>query len=309
MSNNRKGITLYLLASFMIIMWGSSLISTKYLLIAGLNPSEIYIIRFIIAYVCLLAFTWRTFGVRSWRDEVIFFLCGLFGGSVYFIGENIALTLTNTNNVGLLVSTAPLLTALIARIFFPEEKITRGVVIGSVIAFIGVGFVMFNSSHAVEINPLGDILALAAAAAWAIYSLLLRRVNDHYDIMTLTRKVFFYGIITSLPLAFTFDNHLTAEIFSDPWVWFNLLLLSIVMSMCCYLIWNKMVEEWGPIVSSNWIYLQPIVTLIACAIFLNESISLIGGIGIALVFIGVVFAGIYDQIRDRHKASGTPSAG
>lgn len=309
MSNNRKGITLYLLASFMIIMWGSSLISTKYLLIAGLNPSEIYIIRFIIAYVCLLAFTWRTLGVRSWRDEVIFFLCGLFGGSVYFIGENIALTLTNTNNVGLLVSTAPLLTALIARIFFPEEKITRGVVIGSVIAFIGVGFVMFNSSHAVEINPLGDILALAAAAAWAIYSLLLRRVNDHYDIMTLTRKVFFYGIITSLPLAFTFDNHLTAEIFSDPWVWFNLLLLSIVMSMCCYLIWNKMVEEWGPIVSSNWIYLQPIVTLIACAIFLNESISLIGGIGIALVFIGVVFAGIYDQIRDRHKASGTPSAG
>ncbi len=309
MSNNRKGITLYLLASFMIIMWGSSLISTKYLLIAGLNPSEIYIIRFIIAYVCLLAFTWRTFGVRSWRDEVIFFLCGLFGGSVYFIGENIALTLTNTNNVGLLVSTAPLLTALIARIFFPEEKITRGVVIGSVIAFIGVGFVMFNSSHAVEINPLGDILALAAAAAWAIYSLLLRRVNGHYDIMTLTRKVFFYGIITSLPLTFTFDNHLTAEIFSDPWVWFNLLLLSIVMSMCCYLIWNKMVEEWGPIVSSNWIYLQPIVTLIACAIFLNESISLIGGIGIALVFIGVVFAGIYDQIRDRHKASGTPSAG
>lgn len=309
MSNNRKGITLYLLASFMIIMWGSSLISTKYLLLAGLNPSEIYIIRFIIAYVCLLAFTWRTLGVRSWRDEVIFFLCGLFGGSVYFIGENIALTLTNTNNVGLLVSTAPLLTALIARIFFPEEKITRGVVIGSVIAFIGVGFVMFNSSHAVEINPLGDILALAAAAAWAIYSLLLRRVNDHYDIMTLTRKVFFYGIITSLPLTFTFDNHLTAEIFSDPWVWFNLLLLSIVMSMCCYLIWNKMVEEWGPIVSSNWIYLQPIVTLIACAIFLNESISLIGGIGIALVFIGVVFAGIYDQIRDRHKASGTPSAG
>ncbi len=309
MSNNRKGITLYLLASFMIIMWGSSLISTKYLLLAGLNPSEIYIIRFIIAYVCLLAFSWRTFGVRSWRDEFIFFLCGLFGGSVYFIGENIALTLTNTNNVGLLVSTAPLLTALIARIFFPEEKITRGVVIGSVIAFIGVGFVMFNSSHAVEINPLGDILALAAAAAWAIYSLLLRRVNDNYDIMTLTRKVFFYGIITSLPLTFTFDNHLTAEIFSDPWVWFNLLLLSIVMSMCCYLIWNKMVEEWGPIVSSNWIYLQPIVTLIACAIFLNESISLIGGIGIALVFIGVVFAGIYDQIRDRHKASGTPSAG
>lgn len=309
MSNNRKGITLYLLASFMIIMWGSSLISTKYLLLAGLNPSEIYIIRFIIAYVCLLAFTWRTLGVRSWRDEFIFFLCGLFGGSVYFIGENIALTLTNTNNVGLLVSTAPLLTALIARIFFPEEKISRGVVIGSVIAFIGVGFVMFNSSHAVEINPLGDILALAAAAAWAIYSLLLRRVNGHYEIMTLTRKVFFYGIITSLPLTFTFDNHLTAEIFSDPWVWFNLLLLSIVMSMCCYLIWNKMVEEWGPIVSSNWIYLQPIVTLIACAIFLNESISLIGGIGIALVFIGVVFAGIYDQIRDRHKASGTPSAG
>lgn len=309
MSNNRKGITLYLLASFMIIMWGSSLISTKYLLLAGLNPSEIYIIRFIIAYLCLLAFTWRTLGVRFWRDEFIFFLCGLFGGSVYFIGENIALTLTNTNNVGLLVSTAPLLTALIARIFFPEEKITRGVVIGSVIAFIGVGFVMFNSSHAVEINPLGDILALAAAAAWAIYSLLLRRVNGHYDIMTLTRKVFFYGIITSLPLTFTFDNHLTAEIFSDPWVWFNLLLLSIVMSMCCYLIWNKMVEEWGPIVSSNWIYLQPIVTLIACAIFLNESISLIGGIGIALVFIGVVFAGIYDQILDRHKASGTPSAG
>lgn len=302
MSSKRQGITLYLLASFMIIMWGSSLISTKYLLMAGLNPTEIYIIRFIIAYLCLLAMTWRTFKVQSWRDELTFFLCGLFGGSVYFIGENIALTLTNTNNVGLLVSTAPLLTALFARIFFPDEKISRGVIIGSLIAFAGVCFVMFNSTQLVEINPLGDMLALLAAAAWAAYSLLLRRVNGRFDLLTLTRKVFFYGVITAIPFSFSFDSQITTDTFRDPWVWFNLLLLSIVMSMCCYLIWNKMVDEWGAIVSSNWIYLQPIVTLIACAIFLNESISLLGGIGIALVFVGVVFAGVFDQIRDRRRS-------
>ena len=287
--NQKITFGLVVLALLMELMWGVSFISTKYLLLAGLNASQIYIIRFGIAYCCMLAVSRKNFGITNWHDELLFLFCGLMGGSLYFITENAASNHTLVSNVGLIVTISPLLTALLSAVVMRKERISRALVIGSVTAFIGVAFVIYNSSFQIRISPLGDLLSLLAALSWAIYSVALLFVKTHrYSTIVVTRKVFFYGIVTSIPFAFMLHSDISASVFSDGWVLFNLVFLGLGASMSAFLIWNWLVKCIGAVKSSNFLYLGPIITLAASAIMLGERVTVIGYIGCVLILGGVI---------------------
>lgn len=128
----------YHVAAFaMILVWGISFLNTRVLLDAGLTPTEIFVARFTIAYLSLLAVCRFKVKFTGWRDELLFVVCGVAGGSAYFIAENTALEYTLISDVAVLVSTAPLTTALMGAIFYRDERITWMTCLGMVIAFIG----------------------------------------------------------------------------------------------------------------------------------------------------------------------------
>ena len=114
-----------------------------------------------------------------------------------------ALKYTLVSNVSLLTSISPLLTTLLIGFFYKQEKPQVGVYIGSVVALIGVTLVVFNGGMSMQIMPLGDLIAFSAAVSWAFYSIIIRKLNVVYDALFITRKTFFYGIVTAIPfLAF-----------------------------------------------------------------------------------------------------------
>ena len=176
-----------------VTAWGVAFVSTKVLLEHGFRPAEIYIYRFILAYLLVLAVCHKRMWSNSFRDEVLFMVCGLCAGSIYFIAENTAIEYTLVSNVALITSIAPLLTTLLLGLIYKNERPGKGAYIGSVTAFIGVACVIFNSSFVVKMNPIGDLLSLSAAVSWAVYSLVLRKLNVTYSAMFITRKTFFYG--------------------------------------------------------------------------------------------------------------------
>ena len=77
-----------------IVAWGISFVSTKVLLDNGLQPTEVYIYRTLLAYILVLAVCHKRILSNSLRDELLFVACGLCAGSLYFIAENTALNLT-----------------------------------------------------------------------------------------------------------------------------------------------------------------------------------------------------------------------
>ena len=176
-SNNRSTFLYHLLALFVSIVWGVSFISTSKLLDAGIGPIDIYLLRFLMAYVVLLAITCRHIRSESLKDEALFVICGLCGGSIYFIGENTALQYTLVTNVSLLVTLAPILTVLLTKLMYKTVKFSKGFVIGSTIAFFGVACVIFNSSSNIEGKPVGDLLSIAAALSFAIYCIVASYLN------------------------------------------------------------------------------------------------------------------------------------
>lgn len=278
----------HLLACVCVLFWGLSFVSTRVLLDHEMGAVEIYVYRFIIAYVLMVILSHRHLLAHTWTDEGLFALCGLCSGSIYYIAENTALDYTLVTNVSLLTAIAPLITAMLAGFLYKNERPSRGMLLGSSVAFLGVACVIFNSASSLEVRPLGDILSLAAAFSWAIYSLILRRLSANYDVMFITRKTFFYGLVTALPfLAFAPRLCDPFEVLSNPQVLSNLLFLGIGASMLGFLLWSFSVKKLGAIQANNYLYLQPVVTLVASAVLLGEAVTFIGVLGCALILAGL----------------------
>jgi len=291
-SQTRKGspkrLLGHLAALITIIMWGYSFVSTKVCLEGGMGPVEVYIYRFVIAYVFILLISHGRFRSHSWRDEGLFLLCGICSGSIYFIAENTALQYTYASNVSLLTGISPLFTVMLVGLFFRSERPAAGMYIGSAVAFVGVACVIFNSSASLEIRPLGDMLSLAAAVSWAIYSLILRRLTINYDAWYITRKTFFYGVVTAVPfLLVSQELKPFGEIVADVSVLGNLLFLAIGASLVGYLLWSVATHDLGAVDANNYMYFQSVVTMVVSFFVLSEPITLIGIIGCVLIIGGL----------------------
>lgn len=287
LSLRNKETWFHLIAVLTVCIWGSTFIATKTLINQGLTPVEIFTYRFSLAYLCLLAFCHQKLMANTWRDEGLFLLAGLTGGSLYFISENSALEITMASNVSLIVCTTPVLTVLLSSFFF-KEKLRKGFIAGSLVALSGVTLVVFNGSVFLKLNPLGDCLTLLAALSWAFYSLILRQMGNKYSTLFITRKVFFYGLITMilyLPFA---PSSFHLERLCYPIVYGNLLFLGIVASMLCYLSWNACVRIIGASRASNYLYINPLVAVWASHLFLSEPIT-----PTALLGAGLIIGGVY----------------
>jgi len=266
----------------------------------GFSPTEVYIYRFALAYLIMLALTFRKIRSNSLSDELLFMLSGITAGSLYFITENYALGLTTTSNVSLLSSISPIFTTILTAIVF-KQAIKAGVMIGSVVAFAGVACIILSSGSGLEFNPKGDLLALSSAMSWAIYSVVIKRLTPNYNTFFITRKLFFYGVISALPLLLLQKEplHLMLLIdFSNPVYILNLLFLVAMCSICAYLIWNESMKILGPITTNNYLYGQPLVTMIVAYIIFGEKIFPLGYIGAALIIIGLILA---DKLNVSHR--------
>ena len=277
----------HFITALVVIIWGTTFVSTKVLIQHGLGPIEIMFYRFVLAYFCLLIVSHKRLWADNWKDEFMLMLSGLTGGTFYFVAENTALGITQASNVALLVCTTPIFTALFVHWIF-KEPLRRNMIIGSIIALIGVGLVVFSGSVLLQINPLGDFLSIMAALMWAVYCLILKPLGKKYPTAFITRKVFLYSVI-SLLVYFLFDPlQVKIEVLFHPVVTLNLLFLGIVASMLCFIAWNAAVKVLGPSRTANYIYVQPFSTLVLSSIILSEVITLASMIG-ALCIIGGVY--------------------
>lgn len=289
----KNNIGYHILALCIVMVWGTTFVSTKILLLSGLNPQEIFFYRFSLAYLLLLAYSHKKFRTQSPKDELKMLGAGIGGGSLYFFTENTALEYTATTNIALILCIAPLLTALLLRFFYRELRKNRHrhFFIGSAAALSGVSLVILNGHFVLHLSPKGDLLCLAAALCWAFYTVLLKDLEKRYDTVFITRKVFFYGILTILPLYLPYARSKDPAFFLQPVVWGNLLYLGIAASLLCFLFWNFTLKKINPIHATNYIYFSPVVTATASYFVLGEPVTWIMLLGTGLIISGVYLSG------------------
>ena len=283
---NRKSAG-HLAALFTIIIWGTTFISTKVLLV-DFKPVEILFFRFVMGFVALLfVCPHRMKGVNR-KQEMTFVLAGMCGICLYYLLENIALTYTMASNVGVIISAAPFFTAILSRLFLKSEgKLRANFFIGFVVAMAGVALISFNGSK-LELNPMGDLLAVLAAFVWACYSILTRKISSFgYPVILTTRRTFFYGILFMAPALFLFDFEVRLERFADMTYLLNILYLGLGASALCFVTWNLAVKVLGAVRTSVYIYMVPVITVVTSVLILKEPVTWVSIMGTVLAVAGL----------------------
>ena len=273
-----------------VFIWGITFISTKILLDA-FKPIEILFFRFVMAYVALWFCYPKWLHRKNWSEEMLFVAAGFLGICMYYLLENIALTFTLASNVGVICSISPFFTAILAHLFLKSEnKLSLAFVGGFLIAITGIVMITCNGVS-FDVNPAGDLLALAATVVWACYSIVTKKISNlGYSAVFVTRRTFFYGILWMLPALYIFGFELRAERFAQMTYLGNLLFLGLGASALCFVTWNKAVEILGAVRTSVYIYLVPVVTVATSAIVLHEEVTLMSAAGTALTLTGLAIS-------------------
>lgn len=275
-------------------MWGVTFIVTK-LLLVDFTPIETMFYRLLLAVLALFIVSPPRlrdlrFDLRTLKSEWKIMAAGLCGVTLYFICQNIALNYTQAANAGVLVSVAPLFTALVSR-FILKEPLKANFLLGFSLAMAGILLVTFSGGGQLKLNPFGDLLSILAALAWAFYGVIIKQVGTNQQtILVNTRKVFFYGLLFLLPLLPFFEFRPGLARLIQPANLFNLIFLGVIASALCYITWNYAVGQLGPVKTSAYIYLIPVITIIFSLLVLHETITLLSLGGMLLILTGMAIS-------------------
>lgn len=284
---NNKNTFGHISAILTVLIWGTTFISTK-ILLAHFTPIEILFFRFTLGFIALLLIYPHKLVLTDKKQEKLFMLAGLCGVTLYFLFENIALTYSFASNIGVIVSISPFITGILTHFFLKQEKLKLTFFLGFFVSISGVALISFNGSTVLKLNPIGDILAVLAAATWSVYSIVTKKISDYqYNTIQVTRRIFFYGLIFMLPALFFFDFRLGMERFRNPLILFNILFLGFGASAVCFVTWNLSLKLLGVLKTSVYIYAVPVITVAFSAFILKEKITPVAMVGTFLTLAGL----------------------
>jgi drug/metabolite transporter (DMT)-like permease len=279
----------HLLAIFTVFVWGITFVSSKVLL-EEFTPIEILFDRFLLGFIAL------SLCVRSWglfptaRLNLYAALAAFFGITFYFLLENSALEYAPSANVSLIVSVAPLFVGLCDRATGYVKSLPWNFFLGFVIAFSGIAALSANSIK-LELNPLGDLLALGAGFVWCLYNLFVRKIyKAGYSPLRATYVIFMWNLVLALPFMAVLGYRPKLDMVLEPRYLLNFLFLGLVASSACFFTWNKALELIGGVSTNVYLYFQSVVTAVFAVLLIDEQITRWTIIGMVLVTAGLMLS-------------------
>lgn len=287
--HKKQQIVGHLIALFTVFIWGTTFVSTKVLL-EEFTPVEVLFTRFAIGLLVLYMMNHKKMKLKDRKHEWYFIGAGITGITLYFLFENIALTYSTASNIGILLACVPFMTGILSY-FIMKEPLNRAFFIGFVFTIIGIYIINFNGQVVLKLNPLGDFLAIIAGFIWALYCIFLRKIEQYeYDTIQTTRRIFAWGILFMIPVLILMGYDPKLEIMTKPVYLANFLYLGIGACAVCFVTWNIALKMLGVVKTSMYLYLNPVITIIASAIILNERITWIAILGTIFILLGLIIS-------------------
>lgn len=277
----------YILALLTSLVWGTTFAASGHALSHGIGVFSLTLMRFVAAYAILWVLC-RQFPRPVWQDELVFAGLGLTGGSLYFILEYSALRHAPSADVGIIVSTVPIVTTALIFIFSRRLPGWRWA-LGTLLATVGVVVVVGGPVGGRQGELIGYLFALGATVAWALYTLLLVRLKGSYSPLLVSRRLFFYATLTLVPMGLISDH--------DGWMFEPdgvgalgcAAYLGVVASGLCVWTWNVVVNELGAVRANTFLYLLTVVPVGAALLF-GQSVGLTSIVAALVILMGVALA-------------------
>jgi len=288
----------HLMAIILMFIWSLSYLSIK-VISEEVSPILSAFYRFVFAAIILFVILKLKFPEEKVlkEDKLKFALGGLFGVTIYFIFENYSVAYTSASNVAILIASIPVFTLFTQRIIY-KEKFTYGKIIGVILSLIGIIIIIAAKGRVSLLSKgsVGDLMALGAVFSWIIYNMVCSSFKGNYKVLTITTYEIMWGSLFLSPSLF-FN---TLQMPSTKVV-LNLVFLSIFCSCIGYVMYVHCLKDLGATVITTYINLQPIMSLIAAGVILNETVTIWQVVGCIVIIAGVTLVSLDGRLNFRKR--------
>jgi drug/metabolite transporter (DMT)-like permease len=199
---------------------------------------------------------------------------------------------TTASNTGWIIGVTPVFMALLGFLFF-KESLTLIKISGIIIAFTGL-LLLISKGHLSDINFIsnkGDLLILASAFTWSVYSIVNKKVSLSYPPLMTILYLFLFVVLLISP--FTISKNLFLHISGmafTSWLW--ILFLGVLCSGVAYVLWAQALTEMDSAKAGAFIYFEPFITVYTAWLILNEHITFLTILSGIIITGGVILVNL-----------------
>lgn len=259
--------------------------------LSEVDPYSFNSARFILATLLVWAIVlWR----RAWftvpkKDWIPLIIIGLIGNLLYQWLFIVGINLTLSANAAVMLGTIPIWIAILSH-FFTDEKMSGLKVLGVSLAFTGVAAIILGGENPISFASdtfTGDIIIVLAALTWAVYTIRSKNFLSNYTPLQFSAMMTLIGAVSLTILSFFVVGSTDWNNVSVP-AYGGIIYSGALSIGLAYLIWNNGIVKVGPVKTSVYQNLVPVLGLIFGIVLLNESLSSLQYVGSAITVAGVV---------------------
>ena len=272
----------------LVVMWGSAFLFTK-MALASFSPSFIVAGRLSIGALVLVGLVLLTKQrpPQLSRVWVFFVALAVMGNALPFTLITWGQQRIDSSLAGILMAVMPLIVLALARLFIPEERFTRGRIVGFLLGFLGVLILLGPDAVASSTDTGRELTAQLAVLGGAVcysISVIIARVKPPTDPRITAATVTFIGALLVMPTALP-DAAITEHV-SDTAL-LALLALGVLSTALASVVYFRLITTGGPVFVSLINYLIPVWAMLAGTIFLNEALPTRFIAALALILCGI----------------------
>ena len=284
----------YAWLTFCVMVWGSNFVFGK-MLVQDFSPALLTMLRllFIVLFLIGLSSYKKHFKRVNKSDLLVVFFLGVIGVFINQWSFFVGLQTADPTTSALILATTPILTSVLAAIFL-KEKLTIRMLMGSIVAIIGIYFVVTKGNLSSLHIDKGLLWIVITMITFAIMIIMTRLLSNRIDPLTITLYSNVVGLIVSIPFAFLLDT--PVHVSSDMSDWFFLIGTAVVVHGIANLIWNQNIRHVDASKASILSNLEPFVAMIMGLILLYKPITGAEIVG-SLFIVGGVVLSTYQRKR------------
>ena len=270
------------------MVWGSNFVFGK-MLVQDFSPTLLTMLRllFIVLFLIGLSSYKKHFKRVNKSDLLAVFFLGVIGVFINQWSFFVGLQTADPTTSALILATTPILTSVLAAIFL-KEKLTTRMLMGSIVAIIGIYFVVAKGNLSSLHIDKGLLWIVITMITFAIMIIMTRLLSDRIDPLTITLYSNVVGLIVSIPFAFSLDTHV--HLSSKMSDWSFLIGTAVVVHGIATLIWNNNIRYVDASKASILSNLEPFVAMIMGLILLYKPITGTEILGSLFIVGGVVLS-------------------
>jgi drug/metabolite transporter (DMT)-like permease len=291
-SPSRLGIYALLLA--MPLFFVSNLVIGRAVTHA-VEPSTLAFWRWFLAGLILSPFAWRGLVQNAARFRMVWrelLALGILGMLVCGAGVYLSLRYTTASNSSLIYTSSAILIVVMEAVFF-RERLSGGRIFGALIGFVGVAVIILHGELSRVLNlefNIGDIGIALCAAAWAVYSILLKKKQlKALPTLPLFFAITIAGSLVVAPFMF-YELVALDALPRGREQWIAIIALAIFPSVVAFGLYQLLVKHAGPSLTGMSLYLLPAYGVALAVATLGEQLYAYHAIGLALVLAGIALA-------------------